>query len=87
MCGQQWHSGKQSIIVWCKDENKLSHVDSKAVTEMLEVIKWHFGDLVINKGNDTYLLGREINMDRKNKNVIIDVREKLKNVSKISVKD
>ena len=43
--------GKQCTIVWYFDDNKLSHVYSNVVTDILEAIKNHFGDLVIIRGD------------------------------------
>ena len=42
---------KQCTIAWYVDNNKISHVDSKVMTLVLEVIKEHFGELVISQGD------------------------------------
>ena len=52
--------GKQCTIVWYVDDNKLSHVDPNVVTDILEEINNHFGDLVINRGDTHNLLGTTI---------------------------
>ena len=59
------------------DDNKLSHKDPKVVTEVLEAIKGHFGELVINRGNKHDLMGMKITLDRKNKSVIIDMKDQV----------
>ena len=45
-------NGKQFTIVWHVDDNKLSQVDPNLVTEILEEIKKHFGELVISRGDE-----------------------------------
>ena len=36
-------NGKQCTIVWYINDNKLSHKDPKDITEILEIMKNHFG--------------------------------------------
>ena len=43
-------------IVWYVDDNKLSHVDTNVVTDILEEIKNHSEDLVISRGDKNYFL-------------------------------
>ena len=43
--------------MWYVDDKKLSHVDPNVVTEILEEIKKHFGELVIRRGDKNYFLG------------------------------
>ena len=71
-------NGKQCTIAWYVDDNKISHEDPQVVTEMLGVLKSHFGDLVISRGNEHDLLGMRIKIDRESKNVVIDMRDQLK---------
>ena len=59
--------GKKCTIVWYVDENKLPHVDPNVVTNILEKIKEHFGDLVINRGDTHDLLGVTIKIGNDNK--------------------
>jgi hypothetical protein len=40
--------GHQCTICWYVGDNKLSHKDPKVVTMILDKIKKHFGELVIN---------------------------------------
>lgn len=70
-------NGKQCTVAWYVDDNKLSHEDPEVVTEVLNAIKDHFGDLVITRGDTHDLLGMTITMDRKNKNVIIDMKHQI----------
>ena len=39
--------GKQCTITWYMDDSKLSHVDPKVVDSLLDIIKTHFGKLVV----------------------------------------
>ena len=43
--------GKQSTMLCYVGENTLSHENPKVITEILEAIKKHFGELMINRGN------------------------------------
>ena len=70
-------NGKQCTIAWYVDDNKLSHADPEVVSEVLREIKTHFGDLVVSRGDKHDLLGMTIEIDRVNKNVIIDMREQI----------
>ena len=70
-------NGKQCTVAWYVDDNKLSHVQLVVVTEVLEVIKGHFGDLEISRGNEHNLLGMKIVMDRKSRSVIISMRDQI----------
>mmetsp|Transcript_42936 Transcript_42936/g.62916 ORF Transcript_42936/g.62916 Transcript_42936/m.62916 type:complete len:134 (-) Transcript_42936:472-873(-) len=67
-------NGKQCTITWYVDNNKLSHVDSKVVDEVLKMVKGHFGELVISRGKEHDLLGMKIKIcdDRKVDILMID---------------
>ena len=49
--------GEQCTIVWYVDDNKMSYKDPKVVREIIEIMKSHFGDLVIHRGNKFDCLG------------------------------
>ena len=70
-------NGKQCTIAWYVDDNKLSHVDLKVVSMVLSTIKEHFGELVISQGNEHDLLVINIMIDRKNKNVVIEMKDQI----------
>ena len=70
----------QCIIIWYVDDNKLSHVDQNIVTEMLEEIKKHFGELVISRGDKHDFLGMKIKL-RKDKLVEISIKKIRKELS------
>ena len=59
--------GNQCTVVWYVNENKLSHVDPNLVTDILEEIKKHFGDLVISRGDIYDLLFMNIKIRKDNK--------------------
>ena len=58
--------GKQCTIVWYVDDNKLSHVDEKVVTKIIEDIKLDYGDLVISRGKEHKFLGMNIKFNENN---------------------
>ena len=49
--------GKQCTIVWYVDDNKISHTDENVLTNILEKMKGHFGDIKIYRGNSHVFLG------------------------------
>ena len=69
--------GKKCTITQYVDDNKTSHVDESVVTEILEAIRVHFGDLVIYRGNGHNLLGIKVSIDRKEKVIPIDMEDQL----------
>mmetsp|Transcript_6126 Transcript_6126/g.8912 ORF Transcript_6126/g.8912 Transcript_6126/m.8912 type:complete len:317 (-) Transcript_6126:68-1018(-) len=73
-------NGKQCTIAWYVDDTKLSHVGPEVVTNILDTVKEHFGERVINRGNKHDLLGMKIEIDRDKKNVIIDMRDQKQEV-------
>ena len=76
MCRKKVINGKQFTIVWYFNDNKLYHVNPSVVTEILEVIKKHFGELVISRGDEHYFLGIQITL-RKEKIVELIITGKL----------
>jgi hypothetical protein len=71
-------NGKQCTIAWYVDDNKLSHVESNVVTEILDKVKDHFGELVISRGDEHTLLGMHIKLNREKKQVEIEMIDQLK---------
>jgi hypothetical protein len=71
-------NGKQCTIAWYVDNNKILHEDPSVVMSILEKVKQHFRDLVISRGEEHNLLGMRIIMDRKNKRVIINMKDQIK---------
>ena len=53
--------------MWYVDDNKASHVDSKVIYNLLEIIKIHFGEITIIRGKKHTFLGMNIKMTEKNK--------------------
>ena len=51
---------KQCTIVFYVDDNKISHVDHKVVTSVLDVISKHFGTLTITRGKEHIFLGMDL---------------------------
>ena len=56
--------GKQCTIVWYVDDNKLYHIDPNLVTDILEEIKKHFGELVISRGDKHDFLGMKVKLSK-----------------------
>jgi hypothetical protein len=52
--------GKQCTIVWYVDDNKISHVDSKVNTEVIQRIEERFGKMTVTRGKKHVFLGMEI---------------------------
>ena len=65
-------------MTWYVDDNKLSHKDEGVVTKVLNEIAKEFGELEISRGNKHDLLGMHIDIDRKKKEVIIEMIDQLK---------
>ena len=63
--------------MWYVDDNKVSHVDEKVVTEVLELMKGHFGDLTITRGKNHNFLGMNITIND-DKNIEIEMKDQLK---------
>jgi hypothetical protein len=53
-------NGSQCTIVWYVDDNKISHVDKDVVTDILEKLKGHFGNITISRGKKHNFLGTDI---------------------------
>ena len=58
-------NGKQCTIVWYVDDNKISHEDPNLVTEVIELMKTHFGDLTVTRGNKHRFLAMNITLHPK----------------------
>ena len=61
------------------DDNKISHEDPAVVTEVINLMKSHFGDLTLTRDNKHRLLGMNIIITDKNI-VEIEMRDQLKEV-------
>ena len=53
-------NGKQFTIIFYVDNNKISDVDKDLVTEVLKLLKSHFGDLTITRGKKHNFLGMDL---------------------------
>ena len=42
-------NGKQCTIVWYVDDNKVSHVEPKVINELLNKIRFIFGDITVKR--------------------------------------
>ena len=51
---------KRCTIVFYVDDSKISHVDPEVVTDVLNILKTHFGDLTITRGKQHHFLGMDL---------------------------
>ena len=66
--------GKQCAIVWYVDDNKISHEDPEVVTRVINLMKEHFGDLTISRGNRHMFLGMNVTINPR-KSVEIETKD------------
>ena len=69
-------NGKQCTILWYVDDNKISHKDPKVVTEVIDIMKGHFGELTVTRGKVHRFLGMNITITE-DKMLKIDMKEHL----------
>jgi hypothetical protein len=67
-------NGNQCTIVWYVDDNKISHVDAKVVTDVIEKIENKFGKMTVTRGNEHIFLGMKITMNQ-NGTVTINMKD------------
>jgi len=53
-------NGKQCTIVFYVDDNKISHVDPDVVTDVIDILRGHFGELTITRGREHNFLGMDL---------------------------
>ena len=58
---------KQFTIVWYFGYNKASHVNQKAIDELIRYLKVHFGFIVITRGKKHSFLGMNIEITKEKK--------------------
>ena len=51
--------------MWYVDDDKVSHVDDKVVTEVIDLMKGHFGDLTVTRGKTHHFLGMNMHIHDK----------------------
>ena len=71
-------NGTMCTIVWYVDDNKVSHIDEKVVTDKINKISEYFGELTITRGNQFQFLGMDIEIDRKRKVVKLSMIDQIK---------
>ena len=74
-------NGEQCTVVWYVDDNKVSHKDPRVVDEIIELMKGHFGELTVTRGNKHRFLGMNITIN-KNRHIEVEMKEQLENVIK-----
>jgi hypothetical protein len=53
----KWIGGKQCTVAWYVDDNKISHVAPKVVTEVIRIIEESFGIMSVTRGKVHEFLG------------------------------
>jgi len=53
-------NGKQCTIAWYVDDNKVSHVSDEVLTEVIDEVKKHFGELLVSRGKEHTFLGMNL---------------------------
>ena len=53
-------NGKQCTVAWYVDDNKISHVDSKVVDSVIEMIESKFGTMTKRRGKKHVFVGMDI---------------------------
>ena len=53
-------NGKQCTITWHVDDNKISHVDSNIVSDVIKSIDAKFGKMAVTRGDTHVFLGMNI---------------------------
>jgi hypothetical protein len=70
-------NGTQCTIVWYVDDNKISHIDPKVVSDVILKIEERFGKMTVTRGNKHSFLGMNFTFN-KNFTVSISMKEYLK---------
>ena len=70
-------NGKQCTIFFYVDDNKISHEDPQVVTNVINILKGHFGELTVTRGKKHDFLGMNITF-RDDGTVEIEMRIKSK---------
>jgi hypothetical protein len=53
-------NGKQCTIVWYVDDTKISHMEDKVITDVIEKIEERFGKMTVTRGNKHVFLGMNL---------------------------
>jgi hypothetical protein len=56
--------GKQCTIVWYVDDTKISHVDNKVVSYVINKIEERFGEMTVTRGKEHLFLGMNIDFHK-----------------------
>jgi len=70
--------GKQCTVAWYVDDNKISHVDDTAVTDIIKKIEAKFGKMTVTRGEHHVFLGMDITLNNNDGTVTILVKEYFK---------
>ena len=59
--------GAQCTIVWYVDDNKISHIDSSVVSDVIQRIEERFGKMTVTRGDEHEFLGMRIVLNKAQK--------------------
>ena len=68
-------NGSQYTVVFYVDDNKISHIDKKVVTSVINDISEHFGELTVSRGTTYDFLGMDIEI--KDRKVFISMKNQI----------
>ena len=69
-------NGIQCTVIWYADDKKVSYIEPKVVSEVIELMKKHFGKLTVTRGNKYSFLVMSITVID-NKHVEIEMKDQL----------
>ena len=69
-------NGSQCTIVFYVDDNNISHIDEDVVSDVINNISKHFGDLTVSRGTKHDFLGMDIEI--KERKVYIGMKNQIK---------
>ena len=79
-------NGKQCTLSWYVDDNRLSHVETKEVDEILEILRRHIGHLTIQQGKKSIYLWMNI-MITGEKNLEVEIEDQINEVIETFVEE
>ena len=68
-------NGSQCTIIWYIDDNKISHKNQNVLEDILSKLEQGFGKMKTTRGDEHIFLGMNMNFNRKNKCLELDMKE------------
>jgi hypothetical protein len=70
--------GKQCTVLWYVDDTKISHVDPRVVTDIINKMETHFDTMTVTRGCEHVFLGMRIQYNKTNATASISMKEYLR---------